>query len=163
MCRKFELLMNAIATTHLTSRHFAAAKKKRARFQVDDNPDENSELARISNVCRHVSMQKRAPSCLRMRLKDGTFCEMPPITRTHNDLLPRRAISLDELLKLRGNFTSAGKRILAVILARSILPLLGTPWLSRLWTRDNIFFAYQRSERLSEPFLSTSLKSTSEG
>lgn len=90
-----------------------------------------------------------------MELENETFHEISPSKKTHDNLQIEPAISLETILRRHGTFTLLGKRVLAVVLAKSILPLLDTPWLSSLWTKSNIHFAYQRDQRLSEPFLST--------
>jgi hypothetical protein len=65
------------------------------------------------------------------------------------------AVTLDELLRGQKKFTLRERRILAVILANSLLHFCDSPWLSKEWSKKHVSFFYKAKDflDLKRPYL----------
>jgi hypothetical protein len=99
-----------------------------------------SSSLRIESICKEMTKRPHSKSCPQMHFDGDVLWKMRP---TQNKLfveVSRPGRSLAELLRDERPFNLRERRILAVILAHSLLHFCDSPWLSRHWNKKHIEF-----------------------
>lgn len=111
----------------------------------------------IGTICE-VFKRGLTRSCCPRMLYDGlTLSHMRPTRNTLDIDTSEPSTSLAALLKGQRKFNLMERRILAVILARSMLHFCESPWMSREWNKNHVSFfkcSKQGDFDLQKPWLS---------
>lgn len=122
--------------------------KAAVTFCVTDAPSAfNPEVATIASICTTIEEARGMKPGLSFVLlgnrQMGTFPAQNtiPATRSLCQADQRNCISLCEILKTSSSTLPLKPRMqLSLRLASSLLQLLETPWLTRAWCKDTVFF-----------------------
>lgn len=118
----------------------------------NDGTTNTSELSStylpdFAHICQSVTESLSQRNCLHLLFEDGLFKRLRPQPKTFGDSQSPCTVSLSALFErqqdLRGGSSVLplkGKRILAVILAKALLPFLETPWVQPSFDHSNIQF-----------------------
>ena len=123
-----------------------------------------SVLSDFVHICQCITESLDQQNCLHLLFEDGLFKRLRPQPKNFGDSEMPRTVSLSALFKrqqeLHGGLSVLplkGKRILAVILATTLLPFLETPWVRPSFNHSMIqFFQPLQDEELpniTKPFL----------
>lgn len=116
------------------------------------------------HICQCITESLGQRNCLHLLLEDSLFKRLRPQPKTFGDVQMPHTVSLSALFErqqeLRGGLSVLplkGKRIIAVILATALLPLLETPWMQPPFNHSRIQFfqPLQHGElpNITKPFL----------
>jgi hypothetical protein len=126
---------------------------------ITTSPTPTSEPVRVENICKEIPKRPHSKSCPQMHFDGDVLWKMRP---TRNKLFveaSRPSKSLAELLREERPFNLRERRILAVILAHSLLHFCDSPWLSRHWDKKHLEFFHRSSKGgeldLRRPWLAT--------
>ncbi|RAL17378.1 purine and uridine phosphorylase [Aspergillus homomorphus CBS 101889] len=178
---KFETLVSLNLTCHIwqethirTTLLPSSSKKKKAgvKFCLTENNENSAEKHKrprlsVMGLCEQIEKLKSKRPLMRLNLsiedgrlwKDQSSQIEHPINRT----IPQ--ISLKDIIKYRPTcLTEKVKRVLAVLLAYSVLHLHGTPWLrSTNFHPDKIFFFATSATIPLKPYIHTDLDEPLDG
>jgi hypothetical protein len=122
-----------------------------------------SFLPEFVHICQCISESLDQQNCLNLLFEDGLFKRLHPQPKSFGNSQMSRTVSLSALFKrqqeLRGGLSVLplkGKRILAAILAKALLPFLETPWVQPSFNHSKIHFFQPLQEELpdiTKPFL----------
>lgn len=123
----------------------------------------SSVLPEFAHICQSITESLDQRNCLHLLFEDGLFKRLRPQPKTFGDSQLPRTVSLSALFKrqqeLRGGSSVLplkGKRILAAILATTLLPFLETPWAQPSLNHSKIQFFQPLNGELpdiTKPFL----------
>ena len=126
----------------------------------------NATGIRVDNICETLLNGRTASCCPQLYFDDdaGVLYHMKPTRQSTYIEASQPSQSLASLLGGRRELNLKERRILAVILAHSMLHFCESPWMSREWNKEHItFFRKARDRRegidvfdLSRPWLSPS-------
>lgn len=121
-------------------------------------------LPEFAHICQSITESLYQRNCLHLLFEDGLFKRLRPQPKTFEDAQIPRTVSLTALFERQGELSGGssvlplkGKRILAVTLARALLPFLETPWVQPSFNHSKIQF-YQPLQdgelpNITKPFL----------
>ncbi len=112
---------------------------------------------RIENICALLEQAHQNSCCLRMLVDDQKLWHVRSQSRQLSFLDSVPSVSFKQLLQTSTKLPLREKRILAVVLANSLLQLCESPWFSREWSKEDISFFHKSTNRvdLKRPYLST--------
>ncbi|OCK90638.1 uncharacterized protein K441DRAFT_665937 [Cenococcum geophilum 1.58] len=124
------------------------------------SPDSQTK-ERIDNICELLEFAQENNCSLRMQYNGEQLWQVNSKPKRLWGLESGRAVSLGDFLRNTGKMTLKQKRILAVILAHTMLQYCGSPWMAEDWNKEHIKFFHQTIERdgaakldLERPYLS---------
>lgn len=129
------------------------------------SPTSSNNKIPVENICETLLRYKSQLCCPRLLFDEeaGMLYHMRPTAKSTFVEASQPSQSLASLLQGKRSFGLKERRILAVILAHSMLHFCESPWLSREWNKHHItFFRRTRDQRgedifdLSRPWLSAS-------
>ena len=117
----------------------------------------------IDNICELLELAQENNCSLRMQYDGEQLWQVNSKPKRLWGLESGPAVSLGAFLRNTGTMTLKQKRILAVILAHTMLQYCGSPWMAEDWNKEHIEFFHQTIERdgaaelkLERPYLSSS-------
>lgn len=104
-------------------------------------------LSDFVHICQTITESLDQQNCLHLKFENGVFKRLRPQPKVFGDPHHPQMVSLSALFKRQQELPGGtsvlphmGKRILAVVLATALLPLLETPWLQPTFNHSNIQF-----------------------
>ena len=121
-------------------------------------------LSNFAHICQNITESLDQRNCLHLALENGLFKRLRPQPKTFGDVQVPRTVSLSSVFErqqeLRGGqsvLPLKGRRILAVTLARALLPFLETSWVQPSFNYSKIQFFQPLQEGelpdITKPFL----------
>lgn len=98
---------------------------------------------RVDVLCKEMKMSRHPRYCSQMLFDGNHLWKMNPSQHTLLVEGSWPSKSLADLLDEHKNFTLRERRILAVILAHSLLHFCDSPWLSRNWNKHHLSFFFR--------------------
>ena len=116
-----------------------------------------SQRRRIQDICTLLEQGRYNGCCLRMVVDDEKLWHIKSQSKQLSFIESLPSVSLKHLLHTSAKLPLREKRILAVILANSLLQLCESPWLGKEWNTEDISFFYRSTDQidLKRPYLST--------
>jgi hypothetical protein len=119
---------------------------------------------RIENICRAMPKQPHPKICPQMHFDGDVLWKMRPTQDKLFVEASRPGKSLAELLREERPFNLRERRILAVILAHSLLHFCDSPWLSRHWDKKHLEFFHRSTNGgkldIQRPWLATDFETS---
>ena len=124
-----------------------------------------SRRKRIEDICTLLEQAQQNSCCLGMRVDEEKLWHVTSQAKQQSFLDSLPNISLKELLRTSTKLPLREKRILAVVLANSLLQLCESPWFSKEWSKKDISFFYKSANQvdLKRPYISTFFQNTQQG
>ena len=129
-------------------------------FTEPASPDSQTK-ERIDDICELLELAQENNCSLRMQYDGEQLWQVNSTPKRLWGLESGPVLSLGAFLRNTGKMTLKQKRILAVILAHTMLQYCGSPWMAEDWNKEHIEFFHQTSERdgaakldLERPYLS---------
>ena len=129
-------------------------------FNEPASPDSQTK-ERIDNICELLELAQENNCSLRMQYDGEQLWQVNSKPKRLWGLESGPAVSLGAFLRNTGKMTLKQKRILAVILAHTMLQYCGSPWMAEDWNKEHIEFFHQTIKRdgaanldLERPYLS---------
>jgi hypothetical protein len=117
----------------------------------------NLQRRRIENICALLEQANQNSCCLRMLVDDQKLWHVKSQSKQLSFLDSEPSVSLKQLLEKSTKLPLREKRILAVVLANSLLQLCESPWFSKEWSKKDISFFHKSANQVDfkRPYLST--------
>ena len=116
-----------------------------------------SPRRRIEDICTLLEQAGQNNCCLRMLVDDEKLWHIKSQSKQLSFIESLPSVSLKHLLQTSTKLPLREKRILAVILANSLLQLCESPWFDKEWDTEDISFFYKATNQIDfkRPYLST--------
>lgn len=121
---------------------------------LPDKPVSNSGNI-VGTICEVMKRAQSHKCCPHIQFDGEALSQAKPSLNRNSIVGSEPAVTLDELLRGRKKFTLRERRILAVILANSLLHFCDSPWLSKEWSKKHVSFFYKAKDflDLKRPYL----------
>ena len=110
----------------------------------------------IEDICTLLEQARKNHCCLGMLVDEEKLWHVKSQAKQRSFVDSPPNISLEELLRTSTKLSLREKRILAVVLANSLLQLCESPWFSKDWSKEDISFFYKSANQvdLKNPYIS---------